>query len=81
MESRGIIFAAAFLVVAQLAPAQTGAGRPASRAERKKLATGPEVGEKVPYFRAPDQQGNLQDLASIRGPKGAMVVFFRSADW
>jgi hypothetical protein len=45
------------------------------------LATGPEVGQKIPSFRAPDQHGKAQDFNSIRGPKGAMIVFFRSADW
>jgi hypothetical protein len=50
-------------------------------AAKEKFATGPEVGQKTPYFQAPDQNGKLQDLNSIRGPKGAMVVFFRSADW
>jgi len=43
--------------------------------------TGPAVGEVVPAFSAPDQNGHTQTLASISGPKGAMLVFFRSADW
>ena len=50
-------------------------------AVKEKFATGPEVGQKIPYFQAPDQNGRLQDFNSIRGPKGAMIVFFRSADW
>jgi hypothetical protein len=45
------------------------------------IKTGPEVGEKVPAFSATDQNGETQTLASIAGPKGAMLVFFRSADW
>jgi hypothetical protein len=43
--------------------------------------TGPEVGQKIPPFRAPDQTGKIQDFNSVRGPKGAAVYFFRSADW
>ena len=43
--------------------------------------TGPAVGEAIPSFSAPDQDGRMQTLASIAGPKGAMLVFFRSADW
>jgi len=42
---------------------------------------GPQIGERVPDFRLPDQTGRLQTLSSILGPKGAMLVFIRSADW
>jgi len=45
------------------------------------LKTGPAVGAKVPDFNAPDQNGKAQTLASLRGPKGLMLVFTRSADW
>ena len=43
--------------------------------------TGPTVGEVVPAFSATDQTGRIQTLASVMGTKGAMLVFFRSADW
>ncbi len=43
--------------------------------------TGPAVGTKVPDFEAPDQDGARQSLHSLMGPKGMMLVFFRSADW
>jgi hypothetical protein len=43
--------------------------------------TGPAVGEAVPAFAATDQSGRTQTLASVMGAKGAMLVFFRSADW
>jgi hypothetical protein len=43
--------------------------------------TGPAVGETVPPFSATDQNGRTQTLSSIVGPAGAMLVFFRSADW
>jgi hypothetical protein len=45
------------------------------------IKTGPEVGHQVPAFAAQDQEGRTQTLNSIMGPKGAMLVFFRSADW
>ena len=44
-------------------------------------ALGPQVGEQVPDFNLVDQAGRMRDLASIMGPRGAMVVFLRSADW
>jgi len=43
--------------------------------------TGPAVGDAVPAFSATDQNGQTQTLASVMGAKGAMLVFFRSADW
>ena len=43
--------------------------------------TGPAVGEAVPAFSTTDQTGRTQTLASVMGAKGAMLVFFRSADW
>ena len=42
---------------------------------------GPQVGDSVPDFRLPDQAGHVRTLSSILGPKGAMLVFIRSADW
>ena len=42
---------------------------------------GPQVGQTVPTFSLQDQNGKVRDLASIMGPKGAMLVFVRSADW
>ena len=47
----------------------------------QKIGTGPSVGSTVPDFSAEDQTGNTQTLKSIMGPKGAMLVFYRSADW
>jgi peroxiredoxin len=42
---------------------------------------GPQIGERVPDFSLRDQTGRLRNLESIRGPRGAMLVFLRSADW
>jgi hypothetical protein len=44
-------------------------------------AIGPQVGATVPAFSGVDQFGRAQSLESSRGPKGTMLVFFRSADW
>lgn len=45
------------------------------------IDSGPAVGERVPDFQLRDQNGTERTLASIMGPKGALLVFFRSADW
>ncbi len=42
---------------------------------------GPQVGERVPDFNLKDPNGKSWTIQSILGPKGAMLVFFRSADW
>ena len=42
---------------------------------------GPQIGEKAPDFELQDQSGKKWSRDAIMGPKGAMLVFFRSADW
>ncbi len=42
---------------------------------------GPAVGQPIPRFEAPDQDGRRRDFASLTGPDGLVLVFFRSADW
>ena len=42
---------------------------------------GPAIGVKAPDFELSDQNGQMQTLRSLSGPKGLMLVFFRSADW
>ncbi len=42
---------------------------------------GPQVGQRVPDFSLNDQTGKTWTRQSIMGPKGAVLVFLRSADW
>ena len=42
---------------------------------------GPNVGEALPEFSLRDQRGQVHSLKSLLGSKGAIIVFFRSADW
>jgi peroxiredoxin len=42
---------------------------------------GPQIGTRVPDFTLLDQKGQSRTLASLMGPKGLMLVFYRSADW
>jgi hypothetical protein len=53
--------------------------QPRQKIEVSKL--GPQVGERVPDFSLKDQAGKTWTRQSIMGPKGAMLVFLRSADW
>ena len=45
------------------------------------VTTGPEIGQLIPAFSTVDQNGTMQTLKSLMGPKGALLVFYRSADW
>ena len=43
--------------------------------------TGTLIGEKIPPFSGFGQNGKKWDFDSIKGPKGALILFYRSADW
>jgi hypothetical protein len=53
----------------------------ASRTPIDLASLGPQVGQQVPDFRLKDQNGKIWTRQSILGPMGAMLVFYRSADW
>lgn len=44
-------------------------------------AIGLNVGQKAPDFSARDQFGRQQTLETLKGPKGTVLLIFRSADW
>jgi hypothetical protein len=52
-----------------------------TRTPSEVASLGPQVGERVPEFSLPDQNGEVQTLESIMGPNGALLLFHRSADW
>ena len=77
---RRLPFHGAAALALLLAPVHLAAQQPASaKIDVSKL--GPKVGERVPDFELKDQNGKMRNLDSIMGPKGAMLVFIRSADW
>lgn len=43
--------------------------------------TGPAIGERLPEFELPNQDGELIDFHAHRGDSKAVVVFYRSAVW
>ena len=45
------------------------------------IPTGPAVGQKAYDFNLKDQKGVSRNLSSVLGPKGALLVFYRSCDW
>lgn len=60
------------LALLQAPPAATDNPDPAGRR--------PKVGEALPAFSLEDQHGASRNFASLTGPKGLVLVFFRSAD-
>ncbi len=69
----------ALTVLAALLTQTAAVAQSPNRIDVSKL--GPQVGERVPDFTLKDQNGKTWMLQSIMGPKGAMLVFYRSADW
>jgi len=68
------------VLIAAILSLTTLAGQSApTRIDVSKL--GPQVGERIPDFSLKDQSGKVWTRQSILGSKGAMLVFFRSADW
>ena len=79
-----------FLVALLFAPAPPFAAGQAdpeqdAAAIRKLLAdasgVGLPIGAAAPAFKLKDQDGRERDLGSLTGPRGLVLVFFRSADW
>ena len=66
-----------------LGPAVGSAARqqpnPAQKVDNESV--GPKAGETLPEFSLRDQSGQVHSLKSLLGSKGAVIVFFRSADW
>ena len=63
-------------------PADAAGGRQAAARQKVDVAKlGPQVGQRVPDFNLRDQTGRMRNLQSVMGSRGAMLIFFRSADW
>ena len=47
----------------------------------KNARSGPAVGARIPDFEAVDTEGKLRRFEDLRGPRGLVLLFSRSADW
>jgi peroxiredoxin len=82
MSYRTVLVAAILTIYAAVGgSAQTTAPQPAAPPLPDVLKLGPQIGARVPEFTLLDQNGQSRTLASLMGPKGLMLVFYRSADW
>ena len=70
VHARSVVTAAVLAAALQAQPVQVDVTR-----------LGPQVGARVADFSLQDQNGQSRSLESVAGPKGTMLVFFRSADW
>jgi cytochrome oxidase Cu insertion factor (SCO1/SenC/PrrC family) len=73
--------AALGLLAGLLATAQARQASPAAGTAIDVAKLGPQVGQRIPAFALTDQNGKTWTNQTIMGPRGAMLVFFRSADW
>ena len=44
-------------------------------------SVGLEIGQEAPAFALPDQFGHEHSNETLKGSKGTVLLFFRSADW
>jgi len=74
-----LVLGLALLVIGVSEAREFQSGGTAPRIDVESL--GPKVGARLPDFTLRDQGGAPHSLKSMLGPKGAVIVFFRSADW
>ncbi len=81
-QSSSSLVGVAVLAIAWVAsPAAGGQSTQPARQKIDVAKLGPQVGQRVPDFSLVDQNGRTRTLQSVMGPRGVMLVFFRSADW
>ena len=85
-ESRLLSRRSLALLALVLAQVSFGAETKTDAAAVRKLladasAIGLPMGASAPEIRLKDQNGRERDRASLTGPNGLVLVFFRSADW
>jgi cytochrome oxidase Cu insertion factor (SCO1/SenC/PrrC family) len=76
---RALVLGLALLSVAPGRAREPQSGSPVARVDVE--GVGPKVGATLPDFNLRDQHGEARSLKSLLGSKGAVIVFFRSADW
>ena len=64
-------------ITVQIPASHPGRRYPASH----EFPTGPAIGERLPEFALPNQDGRLIDFHADRGDAKSVVVFYRSAVW
>jgi cytochrome oxidase Cu insertion factor (SCO1/SenC/PrrC family) len=76
-RSRRVFALSAIVVVTAIGHARGQSNTPPAKVEM----LGPKIGDALSDFSLRDQRGEARTLKSLLGPNGAVIVFFRSADW
>lgn len=67
-------------LLAAIAAAQETRVRPLPDLDRDPK-NGPAAGTMIPAFEVADHAGRMQTFETLRGPRGLVLLFVRSADW
>lgn len=79
---QGAVSALPSLIFLSLIFLSSFAGLSAPAAEKENPpGRGPAIGTKAPTFTLADANGRKTTLADLAGKKGAILLFYRSADW
>ena len=78
---RRSLFASALTGLMQFAYADSDYAAAPYAASPYAASWGPSIGSTAPMLSALDQDGNQQDLDSLKGANGLLFVFNRSVDW
>ena len=70
----------AILLLAGLCVLSSGQENPSTNRDLAPSA-GLEIGQQAPAFALRDQFGHEQSNQTLKGSKGTVLLFFRSADW
>ena len=84
MKTRAAVLAALLVQCAGAAPPPSPAASPAPAGPASpdgQGGPGPAVGDRLPAFEAPDQEGKRQDFETLRGNNGLLLNFNRSVVW
>lgn len=84
MTPRGLLGVCLALVACSAPPREARGASPPPLAPAEVAAAadpGPRIGEPIPAFELPDQDGRPHTFESLRGPKGLVLNFNRSVVW
>jgi hypothetical protein len=69
------------MLFSAMALALTSAQEKSPANESAAPSIGLEIGKEAPAFLARDQFDHEQTNETLKGPRGTVLLFFRSADW
>ena len=80
-DAGGDMMKSLLVLLTMLSCLAAGFAQQAQPQEESSPQIGLPAGEKAPPFSLRDQLGRVQTKETLKGAKGTVLVFFRSADW